>query len=255
MADNLIAMISGASAGIGAAAARALAREGYGLILGARRLDRLVRLADGIRAEFGVPVWSGVLDVRDAGSVADFVAGGVAAMGGIDVLVNNAGMAQGLDRLDTVAPESWRQMIDTNVEGVIRLTQAALPHLRKSGRAHIVNISSIAGQGVYPGGGVYCATKHALDALTQTLRLELLAEPIRVSSIDPGMVETEFSIVRLGDADKAAQVYRDMTPLTADDIAECVRWVVMLPSHVNIDRITIKPRQQGDLRTVCRTQQ
>jgi NADP-dependent 3-hydroxy acid dehydrogenase YdfG len=252
MSDRLIVCISGASAGIGAAVAAALAGEGFGLMLGARRADRVKHVADELAAKYGVPVWSGSLDVTDPASVDAFVSGGVAALGGIDVLVNNAGVARGLDRIENVAPGSWRQMLDTNVEGVLRMTQAVLPHIRKSGRGHIVNISSIAGQGVYVGGGVYCATKHALDALTGTLRLELLGEPIRVSSIDPGMVETEFSIVRLGDVDKAAGVYRDMTPLTAADIAECVRWVVMLPEHINIDRITVKPRDQGDLRTVHR---
>lgn len=252
--DRKIACISGASAGIGEATASALASEGFGLILGARRLDRVVTLAERLDARYGVPVWAGELDVRVESSVATFVEKGAAALGGINVLVNNAGMARGLDRLDAVDPARWREMIDTNVEGVLRMTQAVLPHIRRSGCGHIVNLGSIAGHGVYAGGGIYCATKHALDALTNTLRLELLGEPIRVSTIDPGMVETEFSIVRLGDEDKAASVYRDMKPLVAADIAECVRWVVTLPDHVNIDQIVVKPRDQGDLRTVHRHQ-
>ena len=253
-ADRMIACISGASAGIGEATASALASEGFGLILGARRVDRVMALAERLAAKHGVPVWAGELDVRDEKSVATFVDRGVAALGWINVLVNNAGMARGLDRLDTVESARWREMIDTNVEGVLRMTQAVLPHIRSSGRGHIVNLGSIAGHGVYVGGGIYCATKHALDALTNTLRLELLGEPIRVSTIDPGMVETEFSIVRLGDEDKAAGVYRDMKPLVAADIAECIRWVVTLPDHVNIDQIVVKPRDQGDLRTVHRCQ-
>ncbi len=252
MADRLVACISGASAGIGEATARVLASEGFGLILGARRIDRVRALADGLAAEFGVPAWAGELDVRSDESVRAFVAGGVAALGSLNVLVNSAGLARGLERLDQVSPANWREVIDTNVEGLLRMTQAALPHIRKSGRGHIVNLGSIAGHGVYPGGGVYCATKHAVDAFTQTLRLEVLGEPIRVSTIDPGMVETEFSIVRLGDTEKAANVYRDMTPLTGADIAECIRWVVTLPEHVNIDQIIVKPRDQGDLRTVHR---
>lgn len=252
MSDRRIACISGASAGIGAAVAESLASQGFGLVLGARRVEKVRELAFRLSADFGVPVWGGALDVTSGPSVDSFLTEGVRQLGGIDVLVNNAGVAHGVDRLDSVTPEKWRRMLETNVEGVLRLTRAALPFIRKSGNGHVVNISSIAGQGVYPGGGVYCATKHALDALTQTLRLELLGEPIRVTSIDPGMVETEFSIVRLGDVDKAAAVYRDMTPLTAVDVAECVRWAVTLPEHVNIDRITVKPRDQGDLRTVHR---
>jgi len=249
----MVACISGASAGIGEATAEALAAEGFGLILGARRVDRLRDVADRLSSTYGVPVFAGALDVRDSVSVAAFVEAGVSAVGGLNILVNNAGLARGLERLDTVSPANWREVIDTNVEGILRMTQAALPHIRKAGRGHIVNLGSIAGHGVYPGGGVYCATKHAVDAFTQTLRLELLGEPIRVSTIDPGMVETEFSVVRLGDADKAAAVYRDMTPLTSGDIAECIRWVVTLPERVNIDQIVVKPRDQGDLRTVHRS--
>lgn len=251
--EKMVACISGASAGIGEATAEALAAEGFGLILGARRTDRVRDVASRLSATYGVPVFAGALDVRNQASVVAFVEAGVSAVGGLNILVNNAGLARGLERLDTVSPTNWREVIDTNVEGILRMTQAALPHIRKSGGGHIVNLGSIAGHGVYPGGGVYCATKHAVDAFTQTLRLELLGEPIRVSTIDPGMVETEFSVVRLGDPDKAAAVYRDMKPLVAADIAECIRWVVTLPEHVNIDQIVVKPRDQGDLRTVHRS--
>lgn len=250
--DKLVACISGASAGIGEATAMALASEGMGLILGARRVDRVREVADRLAAKYGVPVWAGELDVRDDESVKSFVESGVAAVGGLNILVNNAGLARGFDRLDTVLPVTWREVMDTNVEGLFRMTQAALPHIRKSGWGHIVNLGSIAGHGVYVGGGIYCASKHAVDALTQTLRVELLGEPIRVSTIDPGMVETEFSVVRLGDPQKAANVYKDMTPLVAADIAECIRWVVTLPEHINIDQIIVKPRDQADLRTVHR---
>jgi len=253
--EKLIACITGASAGIGEATAVALAGEGIGLMLGARRVDLLRKLADRLVAEYGVPVWAGALDVTDDQSVRSFFGQGVAALGGLHILVNNAGLARGVERVENVAPDDWRQMFDTNVEGLIRVTQAALPHIRKAGWGHIVNIGSIAGHGVYPGGGVYCATKHAVSALNDTMRLELLGEPIRVSTIEPGMVETEFSIVRLGDEQKASGVYRDMTPLVGTDIAECVRWVVALPEHVNIDRIVVKPRDQGDLRTVHRRPQ
>jgi NADP-dependent 3-hydroxy acid dehydrogenase YdfG len=250
--EKIIVCVSGASAGIGLAVARALAGQGCDLMLGARRVERLADVAAELSAGFGVSVFTGYLDVTDGGSVKSFVEQGVNKLGGLNVLVNNAGLGRGVDRLDAVAESDWQQMFSTNVEGVLRMTQAALPHIRKSGWGHIINLGSIAGHGVYAGGGVYCATKHALDAVTSTLRLELNGEPIRVTTVDPGMVETEFSIVRLGDAEKASNVYRGMTPLVAEDIAECVRWVVSLPDHVNIDQIVIKPRDQADLRTVSR---
>ena len=180
------------------------------------------------------------------------MAGAVQALGALHVVVNNAGLALGMDVMAAAPEASWREMIDTNVEGVLRVTQAALPHLRAAGWGHVVFVGSVAGHGVYEGGSIYTATKHAVRALTDTLRLELCGEPIRVGTVDPGMVETEFSVVRLGSRQKADGVYRGMTPLTGEDIAECIRWMVMLPDHVNIDRIIVKPRDQAAFHKVHR---
>jgi NADP-dependent 3-hydroxy acid dehydrogenase YdfG len=234
--DRGVAVVTGASSGIGAATARRLATEGFEVIVGARRRDRLEALAAEIGAT-AVP-----LDVTDAASVAHFV-------GGVDrcrVLVNNAGGALGLDPVIEGDEADWAWMFEANVLGVLRMTKALLPLLEASGDGHIVNMGSVAGLEPYPGGGGYNAAKYGLRAMTQVLRMELLGRPIRVTEIDPGMVQTEFSIVRFGgDAERAAKVYAGLTPLSADDIADCVAWAVTRPSHVNIDQIVVKPRAQA----------
>ncbi len=250
--EHPVALVTGASAGIGAATARALAAEGFHLALGARRVAPIRDLAEELRRSRGVQVHAASLDVRSTASVQGFVAGAVQALGALHVVVNNAGLALGMDVMAAAPEASWREMIDTNVEGVLRVTQAALPHLRAAGWGHVVFVGSVAGHGVYEGGSIYTATKHAVRALTDTLRLELCGEPIRVGTVDPGMVETEFSVVRLGSRQKADGVYRGMTPLTGEDIAECIRWMVMLPDHVNIDRIIVKPRDQAAFHKVHR---
>jgi len=247
-----VALITGASAGIGAATARALAAEGYHLALGARRVARVKQLCSELESGHGVRAWGAPLDVRSTGSVKAFVDGAVEALGAVHVVVNNAGLALGTDPLSTVGESAWREMIETNVEGVLRVTQATLPHLRAAGWGHVVFLGSTASHGVYEGGSVYTGTKHAVRAFTETLRLELCGEPIRVSTVDPGMVETEFSVVRTGSKEKADAVYRGMTPLRAEDIAECIRWVLSLPDHVNIDRILVKPLDQAAFTKVHR---
>lgn len=247
-----VALVSGASSGIGAATARALAAEGYHLALGARRLARVRDLAEELAAAHGVRTFVAALDVRSTGSVKSFVDGAVAALGGIQVVVNNAGLARGMEPLATLAEGAWQEMLETNVEGVLRVTQACLPHLRAAGWGHVVFLGSTASHVGYEGGSGYCATKHAVRALTETLRLELCGEPIRVSTVDPGMVETEFSVVRLGTQEKADAVYRGVTPLRAEDIAECIRWLLSLPDHVNIDRILVKPRDQAAMHKIHR---
>jgi NADP-dependent 3-hydroxy acid dehydrogenase YdfG len=240
-----VALISGASSGIGAATARSLAAEGYHLALGARRAAAVRTLAEELAAEHGIRTFAGALDVRSTGSVKTFVDGAAESLGAIHVIVNNAGLARGTDPMATVPEATWREMFETNVEGVLRVTQAALPHVRAAGWGHVVFLGSTASHGVYDGGAVYCGTKHAIRAFTQTLRLELCGEPIRVGTVDPGMVETEFSVVRMGSKEKADAVYRGMTPLRAEDIAECIRWMLSLPDHVNIDEILVKPRDQA----------
>jgi NADP-dependent 3-hydroxy acid dehydrogenase YdfG len=237
------AVITGASSGIGAATARLLAGDGYRVILGARRLERLQALAAEIGGE------AVVLDVTDADSIGEFVA----AVGGCDVLVNNAGGALGLDHLANSDEEKWRWMYEANVLGTMRMTRALLPALIESGDGHVVGVTSIAAFEVYRGGAGYSAAKHAQRAMLRTLRLELLGQPVRLTEIAPGMVETEFSSVRFeGDEEAASRVYRDMTPLRAEDVAECIRWAISRPAHVNIDEIVVRPRDQANATEVHR---
>ena len=231
-----IAVVTGASSGIGAATAARLAREGFDLVLGARRKDRLeeVAAATGGRAV--------ALDVTDAASVAAFAD----EIERLDVLVNNAGLASGFEPLAEIPDERVEVMWATNVLGLLRVTRALLPKLEASGRGHVVNLGSIAGFETYKGGGGYTASKHAVRAITRTLRLELLGKPVRVTEVAPGLVETEFSIVRFdGDEELAKKPYEGMTPLTAEDIADCIAWAVTRPPHVNVDEIVIRPVDQA----------
>lgn len=240
------AVITGASAGIGAATARRLAREGFDVVLGARRMDRLEEVA---RESGGV---ARPLDVADAESVQDFCD----AVDRVDVLVNNAGMAEGLTAIADLSDEAAEKMWSINVMGVLRMTRALLPKIEASGAGHVVNVGSIAGFETYRGGGGYTASKHALRALTQTLRLELLGKPVRVTEIAPGLVETEFSLVRFGgDEEKAKQPYAGIEPLTADDIADCIAWAVTRPPHVDIDEIVVRPVAQARATEVARRMQ
>jgi len=229
------AVVTGASSGIGAATVRRLRQVGFDVVAGARRMDRLADLA----AETGARAIR--LDVTDQGSVDAFCD----AIPRASVLINNAGGALGLEPILSADDDNWSMMWETNVMGLMRMTRALLPKLEASGDGHVVNIGSIAALEVYSGGGGYTAAKHAVAAITQTLRLELGGRPIGVSEIDPGMVETEFSVVRFkGDRDRAAEVYEGLVPLAADDIADAVVWVVTRPSHVNVDHLVIKPRAQ-----------
>lgn len=235
-----IAVVTGASSGIGAATARALHRDGYHLILGARRLERL----EDLRAELGSPesVQIQPLDVTEPMSVRKFVA----RISRVHLLVNNAGAAYGLDTVEQAVEERWRAMFELNVMGTLRVTRGLLGALRASGEGHVINVGSISGFEVYPGGGGYTASKHAQRALTRTLRLELLGEPIRVSDVVPGLADTEFSKVRFGgDRNRADTVYRGMQPLVAEDVAECIAFAASRPPHVNIDELIVKPRDQA----------
>jgi NADP-dependent 3-hydroxy acid dehydrogenase YdfG len=238
------AVVTGASAGIGAATARALASAGFSVVLGARRLDRLREVAGPLGAT------ALELDVTDAGSVAAFAAQLPSA---VHLLVNNAGAAYGLDRIEDARDEDWIGMWETNVLGVLRLTRALLPALKASGDGHVINLGSIAGFETYIGGAGYTGSKHAVRAFTRTLRLELLGQPVRVTEVDPGLVETEFSTVRFaGDEERAKAVYRGLEPLTPEDIADCVVWAATRPSHVNIDEIVVRPRDQATATMVNR---
>ena len=238
-----VAVVTGASSGIGAATAARLAADGFDVVVGARRLDRLREVAEPIGAR-ALP-----LDVTDDDSVAAFCA----EVGDCRVLVNNAGGALGRDPFEAGDVEQWRWMYDANVLGVLRMTKALLPAIEASGDGHVVMVGSIAGHEAYVGGAGYNAAKFGLRAATKALRLELLGRPIRITSVDPGMVETDFSLVRFaGDADKAAAVYADTTPLTADDVADCIAFAVTRPSHVNIDTMIVMPRDQASAANVHR---
>jgi NADP-dependent 3-hydroxy acid dehydrogenase YdfG len=231
-----VAVITGASSGIGAAAARALARDGFQAVLGARRLQRLEELASEIGGE------AVALDVADPDSVEQFAA----RLPRCDVLINNAGGAHGLEPLGEADEDKWRTMYEANVLGTMRMTRALLPRLIASGDGHVVSVTSIAGFEAYRGGAGYIAAKHAQRSMLRVLRLELLGEPVRVTEVAPGMVETEFSLVRFGGDEKAARrVYEGMTPLSAGDVAECIRWAIAQPPHVNIDEIVVRPRDQA----------
>jgi NADP-dependent 3-hydroxy acid dehydrogenase YdfG len=237
------AVITGASSGIGAATARALAGEGYRTVLGARRLDRLEELAGEIGGE------AIALDVADPASVESFAA----ALDACHVLVNNAGGALGLDPIAKADEEKWLTMYESNVLGQMRMTRALLPKLIESGDGHVVGVTSIAAIEPYVGGAGYNAAKHAQRAMLRVLRRELLGQPVRVTEIVPGMVETEFSLVRFGgDEEAAAKVYEGMQPLSAEDVAECIRWALAQPPHVNVDEIVVRPRDQATATSVHR---
>ena len=238
-----LAVVTGASAGIGEAVARRLAAEGFDLLLGARREQLLAPLATELGAS-----WRR-LDVADAASVRDFCAG----VDELAVLVNNAGGARGLDPLESAPLDDWRWMWEVNVLGLVAMTRALIPALERSGRGLVVNISSTAAFEVYEGGGGYTAAKHAVHAISRTLRLELAGRPIRVTEVCPGMVETDFSLNRFaGDRERAAQVYRGVTPLTAADVAEVVAFAATRPAHVDLDQIVMRPVQQAASHKVVR---
>jgi len=251
-AQNAVAVISGASSGIGAACARSLAREGFRLALGARRVERMTAMVETLRGLGAPDVQVLELDVTLQKSVDQFADAVMKKYGRVDVLINNAGLAAGLDPVVTGKDEDWQAMLDTNVYGLLRLTRRLLPEMIKANRGHIVNMGSIAGFHTYANGSMYAGTKHAVKAITGALRLELSGTAIRVSEIDPGMVETEFSEVRLKDAERAKAVYQGMIPLTGDDVAECVTFAVTRPAHVNLDHIIIMPQAQSSVYKVHR---
>ena len=236
------ALVTGASSGIGAATVRALAAAGFSTIAAARRVDRLEALA----AEVGGRAVA--LDVTDAASVAAMAA----QVGDVDVVVHSAGGAFGSDTIEDGDPEGWKAMYDINVVGVLRVHQALLAGMRRGGNGHVVVLGSIAGFEVYPGGGGYTAVKHGVNAMCRTMRQELLGDPVRVTEIAPGMVETEFSLVRLGSQEAADKVYDGTTPLSAADVADVIAFAVTRPPHVDLDRIVMRPVQQADAAHVLR---
>lgn len=253
---NKIACITGATAGIGKAAAYALAAGGARLILTGRRGERLNDIARDLKATFSTQTLVLEFDVRSAEAVKSALDGLPAEWKDIDILVNNAGLAAGLDPVQTASLDDWEQMIDTNIKGLLYMTREITPGMTVRRRGHIVNIGSIAGKEVYPNGSVYCATKHAVDALTKGMRRDLVAYGIKVSAIHPGAVETEFSLVRFkGDAEKAGKVYLGFEPLVAEDIAEALVFILTRPPHVNVDDLLIMPSAQASATQIHRTNQ
>lgn len=250
---NHTVFITGASAGIGLACAHGFAAAGARLLLAARRGEKLHALGDTLREEFGTEVFTVTLDVRSADAVQQAVASLPEEWSQIDILLNNAGLSRGLDPVQRGDLNDWEEMIDTNVKGLLYVSRAVLPGMVERKKGHVINIGSIAGREVYPAGNVYCATKHAVRALTKGMQIDLNGTGVRVTSVDPGMVETEFSIVRFhGDVAKAEGVYRGMTPLSASDVADAILFCATRPPHVNVHELLLMPTDQASATVVHR---
>jgi len=248
MSAKGLVVITGASSGFGAATALRFAGLGYPLYLGARRVEKLREVARRC-LDAGAPrAEVRPLDVRSKESIEAFCAGA----GTPEILLNNAGLALGRDTLDQMKDEDLLGMVETNVVGLVRVTRALLPGMIAARRGHVINLGSYAARGVYEGGAVYAATKHSVRVISETLRLELTGTNIRVTEMDPGLAETEFSVVRLGDEQKAKAIYQGMEPLTAEDVADAILWVATRPPHVNIAEMVITPTAQGSLTKVHR---
>lgn len=238
-------LITGASSGIGKACAHILASKGHQLFLLARRQERLLAIAEELRSQFSVKVDVAQVDLSVGASIDGWLAENANKLQRIEVLINNAGMALGMGNIQEGRIEDWEQMFQTNVLGLLRLTRGILPLMIQKARGHVINVGSVAGHYNYPKGNIYCATKSAVRSLTECMRMDLLGTGLRVSSVSPGMVETEFSLVRLKDEAKAKQIYADMKPLSAQDVAEAIEWCLSRPQHVNIQDIILYPTQQA----------
>jgi len=254
--DRLTVLVTGASAGIGVACAEQFAARGDRLVLCARRIDRVREVAQHLRDAHRAEVHAFELDVRDAAAVDGAIASLPQPFDAIDVLVNNAGLSRALDPAYANQVRHIDEMIDTNVKGLLHVTRAVVPGMLQRGRGHVINIGSTAGHEVYPGGTVYCASKHAVDAITRGLKMDLHGSPVRVSSVDPGLTETDFSLVRFeGDARRAEAVYATTDPLTADDVADAVLWVATRPARVNVADVVMMPTAQSAATMIARRQQ
>jgi len=242
-----IVFITGASSGIGAATARAFSAEGARLLLAARRAEKLATVAAEALQRGAEAIHTINLDVRDRKAVEQAISALPTEWAPIDILVNNAGLSRGLEKLYKGSIDDWEEMLDTNVKGLLYVTRAVVPGMVERGRGHIINLGSTAGEITYPGGAVYCATKAAERAINDGLRQDLLGTPVRVTTVDPGMVETEFSVVRFhGDSERASNVYKGIQPLTPEDVADAIVWAASRPAHVNIARVVLTPVQQAN---------
>jgi 3-hydroxy acid dehydrogenase/malonic semialdehyde reductase len=244
---NKIVFITGASAGIGAASAQAFAQEGANLLLAARRHDKLEAMQEALLKVGAAAIHTLELDVRDRHAVEKSVKSLPQEWQPIDILINNAGLARGLGKVQEADPDDWEVMIDTNIKGLLYVTHAVLPGMVERQRGHIINMGSTAGELAYPGGSVYCGTKAAERLITDGMRIDLMGTSIRVTSIDPGAVKTDFSLVRFGgDQDRASKVYEGITPLSPEDIARTMVWVASQPEHVNISRVLMTSTDQAN---------
>lgn len=249
----MIALITGATSGIGKASAEIFAKNGYDLIITGRRKDRLEKISNELKKKFKVKVLALNFDVRQRKEVEKNISSLKKEWKKIDVLLNNAGLASGLSSIQEGNIDDWETMIDTNVKGLLYVTRHIAPLMIKNGKGHIINVASLAGKQTYPKGNVYCATKFAVDALSQSIRIDMLEHGIRVTNIAPGLVETEFSVVRFhGNAERAKQTYSNFQPLTAEDIAEIIYWTASRPTHVNINDVVITPTAQANAYLVHR---
>lgn len=251
--DGKLALITGASSGFGLATAEVFARAGARLILWARRTDKLESAAAELQSRYSAQLLTATVDVRNNDQVKDAVDALPEGWREIDVLINNAGLALGREPLQQGPTDDWDRMIDTNVKGLLYVSRAVVAGMLARNSGHVINIGSIAGHEVYTGGAVYCATKHAVNAICRALRLDVMGTNIRVSSVDPGFAETEFSLVRFkGDEQRARDVYQGMTPLTAQDVAEAIFFCVTRPLHVNVSEIIIMPTDQASISQIAR---
>lgn len=248
-----IVFVTGASSGIGEACARIFAQNGNKLLLCARREDRLKELSQELESNFGTDIFTFQLDVRNREDVEKAIDSLPEKWKEIDILINNAGLARGLSKLHEGLIDDWDEMIDTNVKGLLYISRKIIPGMVQREKGDIINIGSIAGHEVYPGGAAYCASKHAVDALTKGLRMDLLGTPLRVCTVDPGLVETEFSIIRFhGNKEKADNVYQGMRPLTGSDVAETVFYCASRPPHIQIAEVIMFPTAQRSATMVHR---
>ena len=245
--EGKVVLVTGASSGIGRSTAFAFAKLGARLLLCARRLDLLLELEAALIAAGAAGVLLFQLDVRDRGAVEDAMAGLPADWAGIDVLVNNAGLSRGLAKVYEDDPQNWEEMIDTNIKGLLYVTRAVVPGMVERGAGHVINLGSVAGYITYANGAVYCATKAAERAISEGMKIDLMGTPVRVTSVDPGMVETDFSRVRFrGDEERAAKVYQNITPLQPEDVADAIVWAATRPAHVNIHNILMTTIDQAN---------
>ncbi len=252
---NKLAFITGASSGIGQAVTHKFAAAGFDLVVCARRQNRIEELSRLLQEQYQIAVHGLTIDVRDQNAVTAAIKTLPDSLRNIDVLVNNAGLSRGLDSIERGLISDWEEMIDTNVKGLLYVSRALLPHMVERGSGHVINVGSIAGHEVYPNGAVYCASKHAVDAITKGMRIDLCQHRIKVSTIDPGLVNTEFSNVRFhGDQSRADATYNGMTPLSADDVADTILYMAEAPAHVNLAEVLLLPADQAAATVVNRDQ-